>query len=216
MALPFMFYAQAVRGYSPTRAALLLVPMALLSGGLAPVVGRFVDNVHPRGIATFGLTACAVALAWMGLIMTPDTSTWELLLPIALLGIANAFMWAPLGVTATRNLPMRAAGAGAGVYNTTRQVGAVLGSAAIAAIIEARLRANLPGISLDTGDAAAGGGALPPAIRDGFSSAMGQSMLLPAGALLIGLLAALFFQRHSGAPEVRADASAAPPEAVPV
>ena len=43
----------------------------------------------------------------------------------------------PLGATATRNLPMQSAGAGSGVYNATRQVGAVLGTAAIAALIQA-------------------------------------------------------------------------------
>ena len=74
--------------------------------------------------------------------MTPDSPIWQLLLPMALLGIGNAFMWAPLATTATRNLPMHQAGAGAGVYNTTRQVGAVLGSAAIAALMESRLAAQ--------------------------------------------------------------------------
>ena len=59
-------------------------------------------------------------------------------------GFANAGIWAPLRSTATRNLPPRQAGAGSGVYNTTRQIGAVLGSAAIAALIQARLVAELP------------------------------------------------------------------------
>src|SRR5699024_11518837 len=44
--------------------------------------------------------------------------------------------------TATRNLPLHHAGAGSGVYNTVRQVGAVLGSAAISAAMESRLAAN--------------------------------------------------------------------------
>ena len=39
MAFPFMLYAQAVRGLAPTKSALLLVPMAVLSGALAPVAG---------------------------------------------------------------------------------------------------------------------------------------------------------------------------------
>ena len=39
---------------------------------------------------------------------------------------------------------LTAAGAGSGVYNTTRQIGAVLGSAAIAVLIQARLTAELP------------------------------------------------------------------------
>ena len=71
--------------------------------------------------------------------MGPTTPFWVLLLPIALMGVANGFMWAPISTSATRNLPMGQAGAGAGVYNTTRQVGAVLGSAGIAALMQARL-----------------------------------------------------------------------------
>src|SRR4051812_9408671 len=41
MAFPFMLFTQTVLGYSPTKSALLLVPMAVFSGALAPVVGRF-------------------------------------------------------------------------------------------------------------------------------------------------------------------------------
>ncbi len=51
-------------------------------------------------------------------------------------------IWAPNSATATRNLPIQQAGAGAGVYNATRQVGAVLGSAAIAVFMDARLAAQ--------------------------------------------------------------------------
>jgi len=47
MAFPLMIWAQRVRDYSPTRAALLLVPMAVISGCLAPWVGKLTDRVHP-------------------------------------------------------------------------------------------------------------------------------------------------------------------------
>jgi hypothetical protein len=67
------------------------------------------------------------------------------LLPSALMGIGQAGMWGPLATTATRNLEPRQAGAGAGIYNTTRTIGSVLGSAAIAAFMQGRLEANLPG-----------------------------------------------------------------------
>ena len=39
MAIPLMLYAQTVRGWSPTESALLLAPVAISSGVLAPVVG---------------------------------------------------------------------------------------------------------------------------------------------------------------------------------
>ncbi len=114
---------------------------------------------------------------------------------MALMGVANAFMWAPLAATATRNLPLSSAGAGSGIYNTTRQVGAVLGSAAIAALIEARLTANLPGVPQDMSQRTSGV-KLPPQIADdGFATAMSQTLLLPAAALLIGVVAALCFTK---------------------
>ncbi len=188
MAFPIMLYAQVVRGLTPTKAALLLVPMAVISGVLAPPVGRLVDRVHPRYVAGIGLLCFPVSLVWLSRVMTPQTPTWQLLLPIALLGVANGFTWSPLSTSATRNLPMDRAGAGAGVYNTTRQVGAVLGSASIAVLMEARLTAELGG-----GATTPGAGALPAALRDGFAAAMGQSLLLPAGVLIIGWLAALCF-----------------------
>lgn len=193
MALPFMFWAQGVRGWSPTEAALLLVPMAVFSAGLAPVVGKLVDRLHPRSITVVGFVAAMVALISLSFGMTPDSSVWRLLLPFALLGAANACLWSPLSATATRNLPMSAAGAGSGIYNTTRQVGAVIGSAAIAAVMQARLAVELPGVSVGEGT----GRVLPEPAHEGFSAAMSQAMLLPAGVLVLGLIAVLFFQAPS-------------------
>ena len=90
---------------------------------------------------------------------------------------------------------MRSAGAGAGVYNTTRQIGAVLGSAAIAALMENRLGAQLPGMSGNGIGMEGAGAALPPQVADGFARAMAQSVVLPAAILLVGVVAALLFER---------------------
>jgi EmrB/QacA subfamily drug resistance transporter len=194
MAFPFMLYAQVVRGMTPTKSALLLVPMAVLAGALSPVVGRLIDRMHPRTITAFGLALCSVALFVLSRVTTTDSRVWLLLVPMALMGVANAFMWAPLAATATRNLPMSAAGAGSGIYNTTRQIGAVLGSAAIAALIEARLTANLPGVPQDLSQRTVGV-KLPPQLADGFAAAMSQTLLLPAAVLLLGVVAALAFTK---------------------
>jgi EmrB/QacA subfamily drug resistance transporter len=193
MAFPLMLYAQLVKGLSPTRSALLLVPMAVLSGALAPFVGRLTDRVHPRYVAGFGLLCLPISLVWLSAVMEPDVAIWQLLLPIGLLGVANGFMWAPVGSTATRNLPMHQAGAGAGVYNTTRQVGAVLGSAAIAALMQSRLVAELPAGFAGNADRTSFGQQLPEVVRGAFSTAMAQSVLLPAAVVVVGLVAVLFF-----------------------
>ena len=193
MSLPMMFFYQLARGLTPTQAALLLIPMAVLSGVLAPIAGRILDRVDPRVLLVPGLGLTTVALVWYGLLMTPDTPIWMFLLPSALMGIGQAGMWGPLATTATRNLAPRQAGAGAGIYNTTRTIGSVLGSAAIAALMQGRLEANLPGAASQGGDF--GAGKLPEVVVAGFSSAMAQSMILPAAVLLVGVIGILFMQR---------------------
>jgi hypothetical protein len=94
---------------------------------------------------------------------------------------------------------MHLAGAGAGVYNTSRQIGAVLGSAAIAVLMDARLSANLPkGVTFDPAKATPGAD-LPAFLRDPFSTAMGQALIVAPAVLLIGLAAALLLARPKAA-----------------
>jgi hypothetical protein len=117
---------------------------------------------------------------------------------LVILGTGNAFIWAPTAATANRNLPLHQAGAGAGVYNATRQVGSVVGSAAIAVMMSSRLAHYLPGSSV-SGDAGAEH-ITNPHVADAFSKAMQQSLLLPASVYVIGLIAVLFYERpkHAG------------------
>ncbi|SIT84868.1 MFS transporter [Microbacterium sp. RU33B] len=193
MSLPLMFFLQLARGLTPTDAALLLVPMALAAGILSPLAGKLLDRTDPRFLLVPGLLLVSISLVWYAALMHPDTPIWMFLLPSFLMGVGNAGMWGPLATTATRNLQPRQAGAGAGIYNTTRTIGSVLGSAAIAAFMQGRLEANLPGAS--DADAGFGGGQLPPAIADGFATAMAQATLLPAAVMLVGVVAVLFLRR---------------------
>ncbi|VXB45876.1 Drug resistance transporter, EmrB/QacA subfamily [Microbacterium sp. 8M] len=193
MSLPMMFFYQLARGLTPTEAALLLIPMAVLSGVLAPLAGRILDRVDPRLLLVPGLGLTVLALVWYALLMNPDTPIGMFLLPSALMGIGQAGMWGPLATTATRNLAPRQAGAGAGIYNTTRTIGSVLGSAAIAAFMQNRLVENLPGAAEHGGDF--GSGKLPEFVVKGFSAAMSQTMVLPTLVLAVGVIAILFMKR---------------------
>ncbi|MGO9522277.1 MFS transporter [Mycobacterium sp.] len=190
MMLPLTFYAQAVCGLSPTRSALLIAPMAVCNGVFAPFVGRMVDRYYPRPVLGFGFSVLTIALAWLSFEMDPSTPIWRLVLPFAAVGVGMAFVWSPLTATATRNLPPHLAGASSAVYNSVRQLGAVLGSAGMAAFMTSRISAEMPprpaggddGVSLR----------LPEFLRDPFSAAMSQSVLLPAFVGLLGIVAALF------------------------
>ncbi|WP_433675160.1 DHA2 family efflux MFS transporter permease subunit [Microbacterium gorillae] len=201
MVVPLMFFIQVARGLDPTQAALLMIPMAVVSGVLAPFAGKLLDRTDPRVLLIPGLLLVAIAIFAYSMTMGVDTPLWVYLIIAGVMGVGQAGMWGPLATTANRNLPRALAGAGSGVYNTTRQIGSVIGSAAIAALMQARLEANLPGAS-ESGFGTSTG-AIPPAVAEPFATAMSQTILLPAFVLLIGVVAVCFMQRPSSIPAAR-------------
>lgn len=207
MMFPLLVWLQSVRGYSPTEAALLMAPQAIASIALARPVGQLVDRIHPRVLPTIGLAGFAVTLFVLSRLMTPDSSIVAVCVAMTFIGVTGAFIWGPLATTANRNLPIQLAGAGAGIYNTTRQVGSVVGSAAIAALMSARIASHLGPQAAESfgsgeGGGAGGNAALPPAIAESLSSAFAESLLMPAAVLVIGAVAALCLEqmRHQGRP----------------
>ncbi|ORJ55781.1 MFS transporter [Mycobacterium simiae] len=190
MLLPLTFYAQAVCGLSPMHTALLIAPMAIANGVLAPVAGRIVDRSHPRAVVGLGFSLLAIALTWLSFEMSSTTTVWRLILPMSAIGAAMAVGWQALAATATRNLPVHLAGAGSAVYNTIRQLGAVLGSAGTAAYMTWRIDSQTSSYTIDSDDVM--GVQLPKFMLGPFSDAMSQTMLLPGFAALFGIIAALF------------------------
>ena len=101
-------------------------------------------------------------------------------------------------MSATRNLPPQRAGAGSGVYNETRQMASVLGSAAITTIMASAITSHLsalgPAAAAGGGshDGAAGG-VLPQILREPYAAAMADSMMLPLVAAAVGAVVCLFY-----------------------
>jgi hypothetical protein len=61
--------------------------------------------------------------------------------------------------------------------------------------MQARLTSNLPAQDGHGSGGVSGLGSLPHALRDPFSLAMGQSLLLPAAVIVIAVIAALLFAK---------------------
>ena len=177
--VPLMMFLQLVMGLSAIKAGLVLVPMAVTSGILAPFVGRLADRVDPRVLTVIGYGSMAGAAFWLAIVMSPTTSVPQMIGPMILLGIGNGFVWAPTSSTTMRTLDLKIAGAGSGVYNTTRQVGAVIGSAAIAAVLQTRMTSHV-----------AEGADPHTALANGLSDAF----FLPAAVILVGALITLAFR----------------------
>ncbi|WP_082964239.1 MFS transporter [Mycobacterium sp. E796] len=192
MMLPLPFFLQGGCGLSPTRSALVIAPMAVVGGALAPFVGVIVDRYHPGPVLGFGFSTMAVGLTWLSFEMSPSTPIWRLLLAFAVIGVGSAFVWSPLTATATRNLPTELAGAGSAVFNSVRQLGAVLGSAGMAAFMTWRIGSEMPSDAPSASAEDAAAVQLPEFLREPFAAAMAQSVLLPAFVVLFGVVAALF------------------------
>jgi MFS family permease len=214
MFIPLIYFFQTVRGMTPTESALMNAPTAVLALVLAPVAGKLTDRLHPRLLTVPGVLLVAAGM-WLYTVMLSPTIAWGwLLVPAAVMGLGSAFMWGPIATTANRNLPPRAAGAGSGVFNTTRQVGAVVGSAALAALMTSRittdLAAALPaGAKVSVGSESSGA-ALPAFLKQPFTDAMSETMMLPAAVILVAALCAAFFVKpHFMRPEPDGAAAAA-------
>ncbi len=141
--LPTTIYFQSVLGYSALKAGLVMCPASLVSMPLAPLAGRLTDRIGGKYILMTGLSLYAIGCAWMVSIAQPD-SDWPIFLPpmiVAGLGIGCVF--APMATMAMENVAPPMAGAASGVLNTVRQVGSVIGSAAVGALLQHQLADSL-------------------------------------------------------------------------
>lgn len=167
--LPLMLFLQQGHHLGALSAACLLIPQAVLTLILSPYVGRLADRMHPGKLARIGFGGMAVSVLILAVLMRPGVSFWWILLPITIQGLANPFVWAPTSTTAMRDFAPMQAGAASGVYNTTRQLGSVIGAALVGAAMDLGVRFVA------------------------FEHAMGNAVLLAAFALVLGLVAASRF-----------------------
>src|SRR3984893_14185546 len=141
--LPIVIYLQSVRGFSALTAGLTLAPMSLTSMFVAPFAGRFADKVGGKYILTSGITLFTVGFAWLTIVAGPESTWINFLGPAIIAGFGMGMTFAPMTTVAMRNISPQMSGAASGILNTTRQLGAAIGSAVVGAILPNELAATL-------------------------------------------------------------------------
>jgi EmrB/QacA subfamily drug resistance transporter len=141
--LPIVIYLQSVRGFSALTAGLTLAPMSLTSMFTAPFAGRLADRVGGKWILTTGISLFTIAFAWLTFVAGPDSTWINFLGPAILAGAGMGMTFAPMTTIAMRNISPQMSGAASGILNTTRQLGAAIGSAVVGAILQNQLATTL-------------------------------------------------------------------------
>ena len=141
--LPITIYLQSVRGFSALTAGLTLAPMSVTSMIFAPFAGRMADRIGGKYILTTGITLFTIGFATFTYVAGPDSNWLTFLLPAIIAGAGMGMTFAPMTTVAMRNIEPRIAGAASGVLNTTRQLGAAIGSAVVGALLQSHLATTL-------------------------------------------------------------------------
>src|SRR5258708_948852 len=134
--LPITIYLQSVRGFSALVAGLTLAPMSLTSMVTAPFAGRMSDRIGGKYILMSGITLFTIGMGSIAFVAGPDSTWINFLAPAIVAGAGLGMTFAPMTTVAMRNIEPRVAGSASAVLNTTRQLGAAVGSAVIGAILQ--------------------------------------------------------------------------------
>jgi MFS family permease len=160
--LPITIYLQSVRGFTALEAGLTLAPMSLTSMFTAPFAGRLADRIGGKYILMTGISVFAIGTGLLTFVAGPDSTWINFLVPAVIAGAGMGMTFAPMTTVAMRNISPQMAGAASGVLNTTRQLGAAIGSAVVGAILQNPLATALHN------EAVSHASAVPAAFRDRF------------------------------------------------
>jgi len=140
--LPMTIYYQSVLGLSAFEAGLAIAPqplaMILMSGGAAALAARYA-----KYILIAGLTLFAMGIAYIAWTAQVSSNRWSFVPGLVIAGVGMAGIWTPVFSLATRDLQPHLAGVASGVVSTVQELGAVIGSAAIGALLQNQLATAL-------------------------------------------------------------------------
>ncbi len=238
---PLTIFLQGILGYTPIRAGLTMVPMAITIMIIAPITGKLSDRFGSRWLLMIGLVTAAAGVTFLNVSLSLDASWLTLFPALVMTGIGMGLTFPPMTNAAMKQVPPRISGSASGVINVTRNIGQILGIAVLGSLLQgwasSEARSELASIPVDQGvkdqivDIAAEGrldllaNILPgvePALRSdiglavqhAFLTSMNYTMAV-AAVFLVGGATLAFFIRDVKSDQ-RVDVTEKQQEAVPV
>jgi EmrB/QacA subfamily drug resistance transporter len=166
-------YLQRILGFSPTKAGLAFVPMALTIAVAATLAPRVTALIGGHRTVSFGLllmVAGLIMIARLGV----GVGYGSLMPGFMLFGVGAGLMNVPLTNEVLESSPTRLAGVASALLNDSREVAGLLGITVIGAVLSTRESSALRG-----------GAPAPQAFIDGYHTGLWVAIgLLAAGVVL--------------------------------
>ncbi|KUJ66603.1 MFS transporter [Streptomyces albus subsp. albus] len=183
MAAAFYFvslYLQGVLGAGPALTGVEFLPFALgvVAGSVLAI--RLGYRLPPRTLLVAGGLLTAAGLGWFGLISPDGAFATDVLGPSLVTSVGFGLCLGPVVSTATAGVAPHEAGTASGLLNSSRQIGASLGLAALGTAAQHRT----------------GRTATPETLNDGYA----LGLTLGAALLVAAVLVALTVLRRTGPP----------------
>jgi EmrB/QacA subfamily drug resistance transporter len=178
-------YLQTILGFSPTKAGLAFVPMALAVVVFSGLAGPVTARVGTHRTVAGGMALMAVGLFVITL-LGPGAGFASLMPGFLLFGIGSGLMNVPLTNAILHAMPPERSGMASALLNASREVAGLLGITVIGAVLRSRQGAALRD------------GVHPvPAFIDGFHAGLYVSVGLAVAGVLVSFLA---LRRYTGLP----------------
>jgi EmrB/QacA subfamily drug resistance transporter len=193
-------YLQEVLGFSPTKAGLAFVPMALCIAAFAAISGPLAARAGTHRLVGLGMAMDGVGLYLFSRLGAG--ATFASLMPgFVLFGAGSGLMNVPLVNAALAAVPRDRSGIASALLNNSREVAGLLGVTVIGAVLWSRR-----GVALRHAVAPA------QAFIDGYHAGLAVAIALVAAGAIVGYLALRHAPRPVAGPEQAALASEPAPE----
>lgn len=132
-------YTQSTLGWTATQAGELLIPSALTTAFMMPIIGRLLQKgLRQQYMVAFGMLMFFFFCFWGYKILTPDTGQEAFFWMLILRGFAMGMLFIPITTLSLSTLSGRQIGEGAAFTGMMRQLGGSFGIASITTFMSRR------------------------------------------------------------------------------
>jgi EmrB/QacA subfamily drug resistance transporter len=178
-------YLQNILGYSPLKAGVAFLPVAVTIGVFSQVAARMVGRTGIRLPLLFGPVAAIAGLVWLAQ-LTSTSGYLNILGPFLCIGLGMGFSFVPLTLTAVSGVQRSESGLASALLNTGQQIGGAIGLALLSTVSVDAIRSRTQQLA-----ASHGGHLTVPLQHQAVVHGYDRGFLLASGIACLALLVSL-------------------------